>query len=104
MGKAERDKGLRGELEVRHEFERAGFAVRGLEGQGDKLVFVVNGLTLHLESKRQERLNLPLWIRQAAQEAPEQTVPCVVYRRSREEWRIDLGLNEFLAILLRLPR
>ena len=99
MGKAERDKGLRGEREVRHEFESAGFVVRGLEGEGDNLVFVTSGITLHVETKRQETLKLPLWIRQAEAEAPEQAVPIVVYRKSRDEWSVDLRLSEFLAIL-----
>jgi hypothetical protein len=98
MGKAQRDKGLLGEREVRHAFEDAGFTVRGLEGEGDNLAFR-DGLTFHLETKRRERLALPEWIRQAEAEAPSHATPLVVYRRSREPWRVVLPLSEFLQLV-----
>lgn len=101
MSKRERDKGLLGEREVRHAFESAGFAVRGLNGQGDKLAFLPGRSPLHLEVKRQERLVIPAWARQAEAEAPEGTVPVVIYRRSAEPWRVDLTLQQFLALLQR---
>jgi hypothetical protein len=104
MGKSQRDKGLRGELEVRHEFERAGFPVRGLDGQGDNLVVCAEDLLLHLETKRQETLRLPLWARQAAAEAPEAAIPIVLWRRSREDWRADLSLQDLLALLVRATK
>lgn len=103
MGKSQRDKGLRGELEVRHLFEDAGLHVRGLSGQGDKLVFCAGDVLLHVEAKRQEQLQLMKWARQAAAEAPANAVPLVVYRQSREQWRADLTLADLLALLRRLP-
>lgn len=102
MGKRERDKGLRGELEVRHEFERAGIPVRGLEGQGDKLVLVAPGITLHVEAKRQETLRVDLWSRQAEAEAPAEALPVVAYRRSREPWRVNIGLTDLINLLLEI--
>jgi len=101
VSKRERDKGLLGEREVRHLFEGAGFAVRGLEGMGDNLVLCDRGLTLHLETKRQERVSLPLWARQAEAEAPAGTVPVVCWRPSRALWRADLSLEHLLGILRR---
>lgn len=103
MGKAERSKGLRGELEVRHAFEDAGLAVHGLDGQGDHLVICANGLTFHVESKRQETLHLDRWSRQAETEAQEGATPLVVYRRSREPWRVSLRLEDLLALIGDLP-
>src|SRR5262245_46038383 len=101
MGKRERDKGLRGENEVRHIFEAAGFQARGLEGQGDKLVIVSYETILHVEVKRQEVLRIDLWSRQAEAECAEEATPVVIYRRSREPWRVSLRLQEFLPLLPR---
>jgi len=98
MGKRQRDKGLRGELEVRHLFEKAGFTVRGLEGLGDGLV-VMEDLILHLETKRQERIQIDLWSDQAEAEAPKGAVPVVVYRRSRQPWRVSMRLDDLLGLL-----
>lgn len=99
MSKASRDKGLSGEREVRHEFEAAGFPVRGLEGLGDQLVVCPTGVTLHVEVKRAETLKLPAWTRQAETEAPAGTVPMVIYRRNREPWRVSLRLADLIALL-----
>jgi hypothetical protein len=96
--KGRRDKGVKGEREVRKVFETAGFEVRGLEDTGDHLV-ICAGLTLHIESKRAETLRLPLWSRQAEAEAPQGTVAVVAYRRSREPWRASLLLDDLIAIL-----
>jgi len=102
-GKARRDKGLVGEREVRHAFEQAGFDVRGLEDTGDHLVICAGGLTLHIESKRQERIQIELWSQQAEREAPQGTVPIVAYRRSRAPWRVSLQLDDLIALLPNLP-
>ena len=104
MSKRERDKGLRGELELRHLFEDAGFEVRGLNGQGDKLVMVAPGITLHVESKRQETLRVDMWSRQAESEAPSGALPVVAYRRSREPWRVNVSLEYLLVLLKELRR
>jgi hypothetical protein len=98
VGKAQRDKGLRGEREVAKAFEAAGFTVRGLEGEGDNLAFR-DGYTFHLETKFQEHLRIPDWEKQAEAEAPEGVVPLVVFRRSRTPWRVDLSLRDFLELV-----
>jgi hypothetical protein len=103
VSKTERTKGLRGELEVRKEFERAGFSVRGLEGQGDNLVVCADDLLLHLETKRREVVRILEWSRQAEREAPVQAMPLVCFRPSREPWRVSLLLTDFLAMLRRVP-
>jgi len=110
---ASRAKGLRGEHEVAAIWERHGFAVRGLEGEGDHLC-ILNGnavfgprdgwtvgraLTIHSEVKRQERLQLWAWIAQAEAEAPMGTVPVVSFRRNRSPWYAAVRL-ETLAELL----
>jgi len=85
VSRRERDKGLKGEAEVRRLLERYGFTVRGLEGGGDHLA-VGFGLSLHVETKRQEVLRLPLWSRQALAEAPPGSLPLVAFRQNRAEW------------------
>lgn len=98
-GKGRRDKGVRGEREVALAFEKARYQVRGLEAEGDHLVVCADWLTLHIEAKRQEKLRLPEWSRQAEAEAPQGTVPIVAYRASREPWRVSLKLDDFIEIL-----
>jgi hypothetical protein len=98
VGKAERDKGLRGEREVFHEFEDAGFTVRKLEGRGDNLV-MIGDFVFHVETKRQETIHIQKWSRQAEEEAPDFATPLVVYRRSRDPWRVSLPLGRFIGLL-----
>ena len=108
MSGASRAKGLRGEHEVAAIWTRHGFAVRGLEGEGDHLCIGVgrnpypeprDALTIHSEVKRQERLQLWQWIAQAEAEAPPGAVPVVSFRRNRSPWYAAIRL-ETLAELL----
>lgn len=101
MGKAQRDKGLRGQQEVTHEFARAGLIIRNLAGTGDNLVLHA-GFTFHIETKRRETIKIQEWSRQAESEAPAGAIPIVIYRRSHDQWRASLPLTDLLAILLRL--
>lgn len=52
-----------------------------------------------VEIKRQEKLALESWLKQTKSAAGSDLVPVVVFRRSREEWRvlIELTLPEFAA-------
>ena len=99
-GKGRRTKGVKGEREVAQRFEVGGFEVRGLEGSGDHLIMTGSGLTLHVESKRQERIEILRWSRQAEAEAPQGVLPLVAYRPSHEPWRISMRLDDFVALLL----
>lgn len=99
MSKASRDKGIRGEWEVKTAFQTGGFAVRGLEGEGDQLIVCGAGLTLHVEVKRAESLRMSEWSRQAETEAPQGTVPILAYRRNREPWRVAIKLDDLIAVL-----
>jgi Holliday junction resolvase len=94
-----RRKGVRAEREVAAIWQAAGFEVRGLEGLGDHVVICGNGVTLHSESKRQERLKLPEWLRQATDEAPQGTVPVVSFRQSRQEWYAALRLTDLVELI-----
>lgn len=87
MGRRERDKGKRGELEVRDIFRAAGFgdAERtpnsgGLFIPGDVALGVED---LHVEAKRHERLDIPGWLRQTYADCPPGALPILAFRKSR---------------------
>lgn len=88
MGRAEREKGARYELEVAKEFRAAGFDVDrvpnsgGLKVKGDIKANDTSLDGFHLECKRQETLALPKWLRQAHEEAPDGSTPVVIFRQS----------------------
>jgi len=96
---ASRRKGVGGEREVAAIFERNGWAVRGLEASGDHLCVHRNGVVLHSETKRQERLRLPEWLEQARNEAPEGVPPVVCFRQSRGQWYAVLTLDDLLELV-----
>jgi hypothetical protein len=99
MGKAQRDKGLRGENEVRLLFAAAGLGIVGVDRGGDHVVSC-GDLRLHLEVKRREHIRVLEWSRQAEREAQPGTIPIVPFRTNREPWRVSLRLHDFVQILL----
>jgi Holliday junction resolvase len=99
MGRSEREKGRKAEREVALIYQAAGFEVRGLEALGDHLVVCKDGLVLHSETKRQERLQLGVWVRQAEENAPQGTVPVIAWRHSHMPWRADLALADLVTIV-----
>lgn len=101
-GAGSRRKGLVGEREVAERFRAAGFGVRGLESSGDWLCIDPGPRRLpplHLEVKRQEKLRVPEWLRQAAAEAPAGAVPIVAFRQNRGHWYVGLELDYLLELL-----
>lgn len=110
MGRAEREKGARGELEVAKIFRAAGFDADrvpnsgGLKVKGDLKANDDSLDGLHLEVKRQETLALPKWLRQAHEEAGEGQTPVVVFRQSKQpgkvgEWHATLPLDGLITLL-----
>lgn len=53
---------------------------------------------VHLECKRQERLAIPAWLRQAESEADPTEIPVVVWRQNRGKWYGAIELDELLAL------
>lgn len=98
MARRERDKGRKGEREVLDAFVRHGFHVRGLESGGDHLA-IGHGLTLHVESKRQETARPWQWYEQAVADAAPSTPPVVAFRRSRSPWLAMIELEQFLTAI-----
>ena len=100
MGKSERTKGAGGEREVAAVFRAVGFDCDrtpnsgGLRVKGD----LAGSVPAHVEVKRQEVLRLPLWLRQARDEAPAGVVPVVAFRQSRGEWYAAVPLAQLARL------
>lgn len=102
VSRSERDKGRRGQAEVRAAFEAHGFAVHAgqanLAGVCDVLVTTPRA-TLHVESKRQETARPWPWIAQAEGDASPGTVPVVAFRRSHSKWYAIISLDNLATLL-----
>lgn len=95
-------KGRVGEQELARIFREAGYdAYRtwssgaGRE-KGDIGGVAIDDITLHIECKRQQRLEIQKWWEQAIADCPSDQVPTVIFRRNHEEWRVLLRLEDFL--------
>jgi hypothetical protein len=99
MSRTERQKGQRGEREVRDILRAVGFTCERDGRLDTDLSHNVTGY--HFEVKRRERLALPEWLRQAEDEAALDETPVVVYRASNQPWRAVLPFDR-LAYLLAL--
>lgn len=102
MGKAARAKGGSAEREVVTILKARGHAVRRSAYSGmmaHEKGDIVGLAGYHLEVKRCEKLKLPEWTRQAESGATDAEVPVVVYRASREPWRVSMPLDAFLSLL-----
>lgn len=104
MGAMQRRKGANAEREVVKLLRQRGFkAQRTAQLQSGKVVdstapdvTCVPGV--HLEVKRQERILVEEWCRQAEGDCGE-NVPVVVWRRSAQPWRVTLPLSDYLDLL-----
>ena len=85
MGKASRDKGKRGELEIAHIMKDYGYDAHrgqqfsGLQGDAD----VVGVPHLHLEIKRVQALHLDSAMEQSIRDARKGEVPVVMHRKDK---------------------
>lgn len=105
IGKASRNKGKHGELEVVKVLKVAGFEkaqrsaqFKGNTGQAPD----VEGLPgIHIEVKRVERLNLRKAYEQAVNDSKENgnnDIAAVFHRGSYQPWMVTLSLEDFLKL------
>lgn len=103
MARKERDKGIRGELEVRDIFRRYGFkAERGQQHSGSPDspdVKTSLDYWLHVEVKRVEAFSLYPSLAQAAEDAGLLHVPVVFHRRSGKRWVVVLDAEDFMDLV-----
>lgn len=103
MGAMERRKGAEGEREIVRILNSKGLKaqrtapLQAAPGFGDADVLGVEGH--HLEIKRQERVQIDAWCSQAELASKPTDTPCVVWRRSRQPWRVALPLDDFLDLV-----
>lgn len=104
MARSQREKGKRGELQVRDVFRAHGFDCArvpnsgGLHIPGD-----LDGLDgFHIEVKYHERPSIRAWIAQAERDCPEGDVPILAWRCSRMRWRADVDLDWLVGVLAEL--
>lgn len=109
MGRAQRQKGSRGELEVRDTFRAAGFGSDRTPNSGGlhipadlSVTYMGEDCGFHIESKRQERVRIKEWIAQAEEDAPEGSTPIVAWRTSWMPWRADIDLEVLVRLLAEL--
>ena len=97
-----KSKGKRGELDLVEQLRTAGYANARRTAQycgntGDAPdITGIDGL--HIECKRREQIQDEVFLQQAEKEAKKGLIPIVMYRRSREQWKVCLRLNVFMAI------
>jgi Holliday junction resolvase len=101
-GRSSRNKGANAEREVANIIkERMGIHMHrtplsgGMQWKGD----IQGWPGYHLEVKRCEKLSLPAWLRQTEADCPTGSVPLLVYRSSREPWRVVIQLDDLLNII-----
>lgn len=69
-------------------------------GQGNPDVMAeLEGIKLHVEVKRVEKLNVPEAVHQAERDAEAGTLPMVAHRRNREKWLVTMPLTAFVQII-----
>ncbi len=107
MGKAQREKGKRGERELANILKDYGYDCRrgqqycGSNGDAD----VVGLPGIHIECKRVERLNLYDAMKQAVDDTEaeklsfiEEIYPSVFHRRSRGSWLVTMRMDDWMAL------
>lgn len=100
-----REKGKRGELELAAVLRDYGYDTRrGLQWCGPQFCGAngyadVEGLPgIHIECKRVERLDLDKAMSQAIGDARDGEVPAVFHRKNNGNWRVTLGLDDFMKM------
>jgi hypothetical protein len=108
MGRSQRDKGKRGEREAAAELgQLLGVdARRGVQYHGgpDSPDVVLDGVAIHVEAKRTERLTLWPAIDQAKEDAPSGRVPIVWHRPNRRGSVVIVETARLLELARELVR
>ena len=105
IGRSSKRKGKIGELEVVNLLKAAGYnahrSVQYCGATGDAPDVVVEGLPLHIEVKRVERLNLKQAYQQAVHDSKKNgnNVPVVFHRLSYQPWMVTLSAEDLLKLI-----
>lgn len=58
----------------------------------------INELRLSVEIKRQETTKVDAWFKQAEEQCPDGDIPTLIYRRSRQPWKVVVTLDEWMSL------
>lgn len=99
-GKASRTKGANAEREVRDILRAAGYEAQRTPYSGalEWLPGDICGTPFFVEIKRCEALRIGEWCEKAEEQADGKPA-LVIFRRSRQPWRVCLKLSDFLRLL-----
>ena len=95
-----RNKVKRGELELAGKLREYGYGCRrgqqfcGNNGDAD----VVGLLGIHIECKRNERLNIYDAIDQAKRDARDIDLPAVFHRKNHSDWLVTMRLSDWILL------
>lgn len=99
-GRRSRNKGAEAEREIGRLIDAAGFTGSKRMGRNgysaEDIDHTIPGVWI--EAKRQEKLSIPSWLRQA-EEGCGNLTPVVVFRQSRQPWRAVVPLDWLLSLL-----
>ncbi len=99
MGKAQRDKGKRGELLFRDECRKHGYyAHRGSQSNGAVIADVIGLPGIHIEVKNVERLNLRAALAQSESDAKDGEIPIVAHKMNRKPWLVTLTADDWFKM------
>ena len=94
-----KQKGKRGELELVHKLNDLGFDTRRTAQYNGKetgsLADLVGIEGVHIECKRNERLNLNEAMDQAIRDAKEDEAPMVFHRKNGKPWLVTMTLADW---------
>lgn len=100
-GKASQGKGRRGELELSRLLQGYGYDVQPGRAQSYGKAPDLTGLPgVHIECKRNERLNIQNAMAQAAKDAErfQDGAPAVFHRRNRSGWLVTQRLEDWIGL------
>lgn len=95
-----KQKGKRGELDLKNELNKYGYNTRrsqqycGINGDAD----VIGLPGIHIECKRVEKLNINNAMKQAENDAKKDMLPVVFSRKSRESWLVTMKLDDWMKL------
>jgi hypothetical protein len=96
MGRASRDKGQRGERQVRDLLRRCGFKA---ERDGSEFGDLKHNVpATRIEVKLCERWSIPEWLRQVEADAEPHETPVLVFRKSRGPWRVVVDAEHYFTL------
>ena len=97
-GRTSRNKGAVAEREAAELLRRHGFKGERTGRNGRTSEDITHDIPgVHMEVKRRETLAIPQWVRQAEEDCGE-LEPVVMFRQSRQPWRVVVLAEEWLRL------